>query len=143
MAFQKPHQKSKRVTVECGEGLTEQSHKQECDMNYILRQYHKTGLIRHAKEHQGKYDDVSSQDFQEAMFIVKSAENMFAELPSNIRKRFENNPASFLEFVQNPQNEAEMRTLGILRGNDGIDVTGAATGAPVPEPEVTPETPPA
>lgn len=121
------------LTVDTGPGMTEQSHKHETDMNYILRDYAKTGLIKHAREHEGRYDDVSVQDFQEAMFIVKEAENMFQALPSQIRKRFNQNPAAFLEFVQNPRNEDEMRRLGILRGNDGVDIKGAVTTAPTEE----------
>lgn len=142
MAFKKP--KRVRVTLDTGPGKTEQSHKKDTDMNYILRGYQKTGLIRHAKEHAGKYDDIAVQDFQEAIFIVTNAQRQFDELPSNIRKRFGNNPAEFLEFVQNPENKAEMQTLGILQGNDGIDASGAVTTAPTlppAEPPAKPETP--
>lgn len=139
--LQTAFQKSKRVTVETGDGLTEQSHKNETDMNYILRDYQRTGLIKHAKEHEGRYDDVSVQDFQEAMFLVTQAQSMFDSLPANIRKRFGNDPSAFLEFTQNPENAPEMTRMGILRGNDGVDIRGAQTGAPTPSP--APETPPA
>jgi phage internal scaffolding protein len=136
-AFQKGrHGPTKRVTLDTGKGLTEQSHKDECDINFILRDYQRTGFMKHAKEHQGKYDDISVQDFQEAMFIVANANSMFAELPGQVRKRFDNNPSHFLNFVQNPDNKAEMETMGILRGNDGIDMNGVATNAPIVEQEV-------
>lgn len=121
------------ITLDCGPGMTEQAHKHETDMNYILRDYAKTGLMKHAREHEGRYDDVSVQDFQEAMFIVKEAENMFNDLPSQIRKRFNQSPAEFLDFVQNPENKDEMQRLGILRGNDGVDIKGAVTNAPTEE----------
>lgn len=70
------------------------------------------------------------QDFQEAMFIVAQGKSMFEELPGEIRKRFSNDPAQFLGFVQNPDNMDEMARMGILKGNDGIDVHGASTLAP-------------
>lgn len=124
------------IKLECDQSkrITEQAHKHECDMNYILRNYQKTGLIRHAKKYEGTYDDVSVQDFQEAMFLVNQAQQSFMDLPSNVRARFENNPAKFLEFTQNPANRDEMAAMGILKGNDGLDRTGAPTDAPTPPP---------
>lgn len=138
----KPFRKTARVTIDTGPGLTEQCHKEECDMNYILRDYQKTGLIKHAKENEGRYDDISVQDFQEAMLIVKEAENMFSGLPSNIRKRFQNNPAEFLEFTQNAENRDEMVKLGILRGNDGLNKDGEPVPTPKPDKPVQDTTEP-
>lgn len=121
----------KRVmTVNSGELLTEQAHAKECDMNYILRDYEKTGLIKHANKHAGRYDDVTVQDFQEAQFLIAEAKNMFQELPSTVRKRFDNNPGQFLEFVQNPNNKAEMQVMGILKGNDGLNAKGEMVNSP-------------
>lgn len=120
----------KGSTVDTGEGLTEQAHKNETDMNYILKDYVKTGLIKHAKENEGKYDDIAMQDFQDAMFVVAQANSMFEELPGEIRKRFQNDPAQFLGFVQNPDNIDQMKSMGILKGNDGLDINGATTLAP-------------
>jgi phage internal scaffolding protein len=130
IVIKKSLERKKGSTLDCGPGLTEQSHKQATDINYILRDYAKTGLMKHVKNHEGVYDDVSVSDFQDAMFKVKKAQNMFDELPSNIRKRFGNDPAEFLGFVQNPNNVEEMNKLGILSGNDGIDLSGAQTTAP-------------
>jgi hypothetical protein len=36
-----------------------------------------------------------------------------------------------LEFTSNPDNKEEMKSLGILKGNDGLDINGAATGTPI------------
>jgi phage internal scaffolding protein len=130
LKIRKPLRRYKGSTVDTGEGLTEQAHKNETDMNYILRDYVKTGLIKHAKDHEGKYDDISVQDFQEAMFIVSEANSMFEELPGEIRKNFNNDPSQFLGFVQNPDNMDAMAKMGILKGNDGVDISGAVTLAP-------------
>jgi len=131
ITVKKALERHKGSVIDTGEGLTEQSHKQETDMNYILRDYKRTGFIRHAKENQGRYDDISVQDFQEAMFTVANATNMFNELPANIRKDFGNDPASFLGFVQNPDNQAKLQEMGIIKGNDGVDLKGMPTTAPL------------
>jgi len=124
-------ERHKGSVLDTGEGLTEQAHKQETDMNYILRDYKRTGFIRHAKENQGRYDDISVQDFQEAMFVVAEANNMFAELPANLRKDFNNDPSQFLGFVQNPDNQEKLQQMGIIKGNDGVDLKGMPTTAPL------------
>lgn len=135
------HEKRVRPQIHCGESMTEQAHKKECDMNHILREYSRTGLIKHAKQYEGRYDDVPVSDFQEAMFLIKNAENMFNALPGSVRAAMDNDPAKFLEFVQNPANEDKMRELGILRGNDGIDIKGAPSRAPVEKPVISENTP--
>jgi hypothetical protein len=139
MKMQKAYMAKKdraRPTIETGKGITEQSHKNETDINFILRDYRRTGFMKHAKEHQGRYDDVSVDSFQEAMFTVTTAQNMFNELPGLVRKEFDHDPGKFLEFVQNPENKEKMEKMGILRGNDGIDLNGVATNAPIVTQEV-------
>jgi hypothetical protein len=121
----------REVHLVTGEGMTEQSHKKQCDMNYILRNYQKTGLITHAKKYQGQYDDVTVQDFNDAMLIIDKATNMYAELPANIRERF-NGPVDFIKFTNNPGNAEEMKRLGILKGNDGLNSSGGLSGAASP-----------
>lgn len=141
MKYQKAYQTTVKPKIHTGDGLTEQAHKNQTDMNYILREYQKTGLIRHAKENQGRYDDVSPTTFHDAMVIVADSKSMFNELPSNIRKEFGNNPEAFLSFVQNPASKERMQQLGILKGNDGLDISGAKTNAPVPTADPLPTEP--
>lgn len=117
-------------TIETGEGLTEQSHKQECDINYILKDYARTGFMKHANQNAGQYDDVTSVDFQSAMDTVANVKTMFENLPSQIRAEFNNQPTQFLDYVQNPNNTEALAQRGILHGNDGLDITGAYTTAP-------------
>jgi len=117
-------------TIETGKGLTEQSHKQACDMNYILKDYARTGFIKHANQNAGTYDDVTSVDFQKAMDTVANVKSMFEGLPSAVRAEFSHNPSQFLDYVQNPANTEELAKRGILVGNDGVDIRGAYTAAP-------------
>lgn len=126
MKIQRALEVSQRVGLDTGPGLTEQGHKNETDMNYILRDYARTGFVRHANKNAGRYDDVAVQDFQTAMLIVTEAQDMFNELPSLVRKRFQNSPQAFLEFCADPANSNEMVRLGIAQGVDGVDAKGNA-----------------
>lgn len=133
----KPLYTRRKSTIETGSGMTEQSHKDKTDINLILMDYKRTGLIKHAKQHEGKYDDVSAIDFQESMFKVTQVQSMFNQLPSDMRNQFNNDPAQFLAYVQDKSNADNLAKMGIIRGNDGIDINGAAINSPV-EADVTP-----
>lgn len=98
-----------------GPGKTKQSFKDECNINVIMARYMKTGVIDFVSKHQGRYGDVTSMDFQESMQKVARAQTMFQELPSSIRNRFDNNPAQFLDFVQNPNNAEELHKMGLMK----------------------------
>lgn len=104
-----------RVTVDFTEavGRTKQQFKDECDINNIVNKYQRTGAIAHANAHQANYDYATSLSFYEAMNIVTTGETMFNDLPSSLRRRFENDPAKFLDFVQNEDNTDEMIELGL------------------------------
>lgn len=122
--------KTRVVTNNSQRELTEQTHKKQCDLNYILRNYQKTGTIEHVRKNQGRYDDISPMDFTEAMHTVSEARNMFNELPAYIRKRVGGEPEKFLEFVQNPDNREELQRLGMLAGNDGVNSKGEQVPSP-------------
>lgn len=117
-------------TVDCGEGLTEQSHKDQCNINLILKDYARTGFLKHAKENQGRYDDVSSMDFEKAQIIVAETKSLFDGLPAQVRKEFGHDVGSFLDYVQNPDNVKALESRGILIGNDGLTFTGQVSLAP-------------
>lgn len=98
-----------------GKSKTKQSFKAECDINTILKNYKKTGLLSHVSQYQGKYEDLSQPtDYQTALNLVIDAQLAFDTLPSQIRKQFQNDPAQFLNFVDNPENEDKMIEMGLL-----------------------------
>lgn len=95
-------------------GKTQQSFKDECDINRIMKRYAATGNIKHIKNRQGAYLDLTdAPTFEEALNIVKHAEYAFESLDSAIRKKFNNNPEEFLEFMDNPNNNDEAVKLGL------------------------------
>lgn len=95
-----------RVKHYCDEkSLTDQSSKKMCDINLIMKQYQKTGLLPNFSQKIGQYLDISDvPSFEEAHDIVTEARSLFLELPSKIRKLMDNNPANLENFVLDPKN---------------------------------------
>ncbi len=95
-------------------GRTKQEFKDECNVNNILKQYDKTGVIEHLSNHEGFYTEVNDVDFQQAQDIIADGNSMFEGLPSGIRKKFDNAPEKFLEFMHDESNIDEAIKLGLV-----------------------------
>lgn len=111
------------------QGRTKQAQKQESDINWIMEKYQKTGLISHIAKHAPAYGIYSETDFKESMDLITSAQSMFAELPSSVRNRFENDPAKLLGYLEDPENTHGLE--GLL--NPALLVVPDETEKPVDE----------
>jgi phage internal scaffolding protein len=129
-------EKKKVVSKPVGESMTKQSFKKECDINNILAKYRKTGMIDHIRENNGQYVDVpESFDYHGAMNIVAKASSMFEELPSDLRKKFDNDAGAFLDFVNNPENADAMRDLGLMKPAEQPVLSEADQGVSPSQPD--------
>lgn len=106
----------KRVLTPVGDhSMTDQSFKDECDINFIMQKYEKTGLLDHVNTYQGQYGDFTdAPDYHTALNKMNDAQEMFMTVPAKIRELFNNDPGEFLEFVLDGQNEEAMREMGLL-----------------------------
>lgn len=95
--------------------LTKQSFAEECDINLMIARAAKAGrleeLMRQDPVQYADYSDAPT--FQEALNVVHTAQGQFNELDANIRLRFENNPAKFLEFMSDENNAPEWVKMGL------------------------------
>jgi len=116
MKFRKPYDPPKKSPVNTGPSPHVQQHfKRECDINHIMAKYQKTGIVNHVATHQGDYSDLTDvPTYQDALNKVISANNAFSTLPSSVRKRFNNDPAQFLNFVSDVNNRSEMEEMGLI-----------------------------
>ena len=120
--------------------MTKQSFQDESNVNNIMAKYLQTGLLDHVNQHQGNYGDfINAPDYHTAMNRITAADQAFQTIPSDIRKRFANSATEFLEFVQNPDNEEEMRELGLLPPAAPEELSDDQEP---PAPEAAPEPPP-
>lgn len=88
----------------------------QCDINVIMSRYRQTGVVEHLNRHQGQYLDLpSGLDFQRMQDTTRRAAESFELLPAEVRERFGNNPAKFLDFAKDENNLDEMRKLGLAK----------------------------
>lgn len=107
---------SHKGSVDCsGDPTRAQQHmKDECDINFMVERFSRTGEIPvpPVVPAQVDYDDVF--DFQSAMNVVIAGERAFDSLPAKIRKEFDNDPGRFLQFLSKDENYDEAVRLGVL-----------------------------
>lgn len=106
---------ARRVKTDCSEGIgAKQAPAQECDINFIMRRYAKSGQLPAVRV--GSYGDFTGPaELLDARAVVERAEAQFRQLPAEVRDRFKNSPAALLAFVQDKKNFEEARKLGLLQ----------------------------
>lgn len=92
---------------------TVQAFREECDVNYILRKYPVQSAMDHFRAYSREYQEIEAGDFHEAVEIQRRAQEMFEELPAQLRHRFHQDPGEFLRFVQDSKNGPELIELGL------------------------------
>ena len=149
MPFRKYDSKGKqirnRVTTDCQQAIkdgeevmVEQSHKSEVDINNIVKKHGADLIGKIAALQQWTYDDVTGNDFQESMNALIKARDTFDQVPSEIRKQFDNDPAKFMDFVHNPDNKDRMVELGLAHKDPVVDPVQVVVTNPVETPPVEP-----
>uniref|UniRef100_A0AAU8B267 Internal scaffolding protein n=1 Tax=Dulem virus 159 TaxID=3145636 RepID=A0AAU8B267_9VIRU len=116
--------------------LTRQEFKEDCEISSIIERFKSTGMTHDPSFIAGKtrqtpfFADLTQvPDYQSALHIVETAKEQFANLPSSLRARFNNDPAQLLAFVANPQFKEEAQQLGLLKKE-----AGAGTAVPANAP---------
>lgn len=129
---------AKRLKTEIkGESLTQQQFKDDCDINKIMERFKATGMLNHFNKFEGTYDDVPAISYTEAIETKLKVETMFQELPSAIRRDFDEDPTKFLMAINDPDNNQE-----ILLKHDLIKVSDNVAEELASEPVTEPVTEP-
>ena len=88
-----------QAAVAAGEEIrVEQSHKDEVNINNIVRKHGADLIAKVSQLTEFQFDDVTGNDFQENMNAIIKARDTFANVPSDIRRRFDNNPAKLMKL---------------------------------------------
>lgn len=102
------------ILEDFNDGKVKPEFKKATDINQILERYKKTGIMNKMYQEPLYGDFTSVEDYQNAMNLAIKTQEQFAGLPSSLRKKFENDPQGFLEFMAKTDNIDEKRALGLL-----------------------------
>lgn len=96
--------------------LTQQSSKDECDINLIVERAKRGAEISHLNDRTPQYGDFTQipKDLRECLLIVKAADDAFMSLDAGVRRRFDNDPAKMVDFLNDPDNREEAIALGLV-----------------------------
>lgn len=108
--------RAERIAVDFSEPVvTKQAHKAECDINTIIASYQRTGVVTHLAGQRPVFADLPDvTDYQAALSMIETAERAFADLPSSVRDRYQNDPRSLLSALQSGADDDFLRETGML-----------------------------
>jgi len=126
MSFRKYDDKGQqirnRVTIDCQKAIengeeirVEQSHKDEVNINKIVKKHGMDLIAKTAALQQFTFDENPHNDFQEMMNALLKAKDSFESVPSEIRKQFNHDPAQFMDFVRNTDNKQQLIDWGLAK----------------------------
>lgn len=100
--------------------LTDQTSKDECDINRIIARHASAGVP--LPSNNNSYHDFSNMpSFHEYVHLKHVALENFANLPDNVRETFNNDPNQFLEEYYNSEYRQRNIDIGIHSSVDGGD----------------------
>lgn len=127
-----------------GKSRTKQSFKDETDVNKLIKKAQITGSIAHLERFDAAaYAEFDGFDLHRAYRLLEKAEEIFAALPSELRHEFENSPANFITYANDPANRDQLEVLlpliaepgryfpnPVFRGGQGAGAATAPASAP-------------
>lgn len=121
------------------ESRTLQSEYESTTIDWYLKRYSATGIDPFANRlADARFGDFSNyESFLTAQTRLARVREGFDALPAEVRARFGNSINQFMEFVTNPNNADELKSMGLVTVADEAQ-TGGTGSTPAHEPEPTP-----
>lgn len=95
---------------------TDQSDKNMTDINVIMKNYLKTGVLPNFKQKVAQYIDTTQiPSYMEAHEQITRANELFRALPSEVRKLMNNDPSQLEQVIKNPNYREVLEKHGILK----------------------------
>lgn len=138
------------------DGRTKQAFKDQCDINKMLKKAQKVGSLSHLQKYPERiYGEFDGEfDLLTATERLDKANEIFNDLPSEVRSEFHNDPLKFVLFAANPENNERLRDIlpaiaepgdyfpnPVQRGGQGAGAATQPTQPPVQEPQGDPAPP--
>lgn len=96
------------------ESLTAQEYAEDADINVIAQRFGLFGELPTGVRAPVYGDFSGVDDYQSALNAIMAAQEAFMELPGDVRARFENDPARFVDFCSDERNREEASKLGLV-----------------------------
>lgn len=105
-----------RTMINCSEPkLTDESQSKSTNINLIMDQYRRTGMLPMYKPKQALYiDETLIPDAISSFNVVNEARELFLQLPSKVRKAMDNDPRNLEAFIADPENKEFLLKHGVL-----------------------------
>lgn len=124
--------------LECKDpSLAQQHARDDSDINTIVNRYLKSGVLPVIPMPPGDEEFADIFDFQSAMNVIAAANQAFGRLPAEIRKRFGNDPADFVRFCSEEDENGKLANLPEMR-KMGLAVPEQKPEPPKPTTEAKP-----
>lgn len=101
-----PHERVRSI-INCSEPkLVDESQAKSTDINNIMDQYRRTGMLPMYSKRQPMYiDETLLPDAITSFNKLNEARELFLQLPSIVRKAMDNDPSKMEEFISNQENQ--------------------------------------
>lgn len=109
--------------------LTQQSQKDEADINVIVKRFGVTGKVPLDIREPILVDFDTPLDYRMMVDMIRDADEQFMKLPAAVRARFANDPAAFVDFASDPANVDELRKMGLAKEKANVAAEGGKSGA--------------
>jgi phage internal scaffolding protein len=105
------------------ETLAQQHFKEHCDINRIVAQYAKTGLVPQSAATPMAEDFVGITDYHTAMNVIRRGDEAFSSLSADVREKFKNDAGRFVDFCLDPENLDEVIALGLAPQRAAVEAS--------------------
>lgn len=94
------------------DGRAKQAFRDDADVNKMLHKAAEQNSLSHLMKYpEATYGEFENYDLLEAYRRIERAEEIFSELPSEVRTEFGGSPARFCAFAADPVNNPRLREL--------------------------------
>lgn len=95
-----------------GPVITKQDGKRDADINFILKNFEKTGTITHLAKTEPQFGDFTqATEYDQALNLVRQTEAAFATWPAEARELARNDPGLALEMLADEGGRAALERI--------------------------------
>jgi len=102
------------LAIDPAESVVQQQFADDVDINTIVQRFGLTGELPNGIAMPVSGDFTKVVDFQTAMQLIRQSEEAFAELPAEMRAKFDNDPARLIAFLDDERNRDKAIEYGII-----------------------------